>query len=143
MNRFNRLFAAALVAGAFVAAALVRADSPSDPDNTFVPPTPEQMQAAGLLPKDEVMPPGHHKLLDRWTKAWGLSDEQRLWIEPQLHAEESVTKPILSYKALSREDRKRILDIIKVAARNQVRILLTPHQRKLMDAEIKETENGG
>lgn len=132
-------FALALAAGGL---ASLRAQ-PASPDDTFVPPTADQAAAAGLLPPDSTMPPGHHKLLDRWTEAWGLSPEQRLWIEPQLHAEESVTKPILKYKALTRDERKQILDIIKVAARNQIRILLTPRQQKLLDAEMKSDQEGG
>lgn len=107
---------------------------------TFTPPTPEAAAAAGLLPPDQVIVGKKHSLLDRWTKAFGLTEEQRRWIEPQLHAEESLTKPVLGYKALSDDDRHQILLIIKVAARKQIRMLLTPSQQKLMDAEIAETK---
>jgi hypothetical protein len=116
--------------------------SPLPAGEIFVPPTPEAAAAAGLLPPDKVIVGSHHRLLDRWTKAFGLTEEQRLWIEPQLHAEESLTKPVLGYKALNKEERRRILEIIKLAARRQVRILLTPGQQKLMDKEIAATESG-
>lgn len=109
----------------------------------FVPPTPAAAAAAGLLPPDKVIVGKKHALLDRWTRAFGLTEEQRLWIEPQLHAEEALTKPVLGYKALSDDDRQQILLIIKIAARKQIRILLTPSQQKLMDADIAQTKENG
>jgi hypothetical protein len=137
--RYLAMCLAALAASAWCAP-LGRAQAAAGASDTFVPPTADAASAAGLLPPDKEMRPGHHKLLDRWTRAWGLTDEQRLWIEPQLHAEESLTKPVLGYKALNEEERKQILGIIKIAARRQIRILLTPRQQKLMDEEIASTE---
>jgi len=109
----------------------------------FVPPTQAQADAAGLLPPDKVIVGKKHSLLDRWTKAFGLSEEQRLWIEPQLHAEEGLSKPVLGYKALTESERKQILLIMKLAARRQIRTLLTPDQQKLMDSEIQSTKSAG
>jgi hypothetical protein len=96
----------------------------------------------GLLPPDTELPPGHHRLLERWTAQFGLSLQQELWIEPQLHAEESLTKPVLGYKALTADEQKQILLIIKLAARRQIRTLLTPDQQVKMDAEIDSTKSG-
>jgi hypothetical protein len=106
----------------------------------WVPPTPAVAAAAGLLPPDAVLPPGHHNVLEGMAAKFGLTPEQELWIEPQLHAEESVTKPILHYKALGSQDQQRILLIIKVAARLQIRTLLTPSQQLLMDKEIESVK---
>ncbi len=116
--------------------------APAPAGDTFIPPTRDAAATAGLLPPDQVIVGAHHRLLDRWTKSFGLTEEQRLWIEPQLHAEESLTKPVLGYKALNKEERGQILMIIKLAARRQIRMLLIPRQQKLLDQEIAATEAG-
>jgi len=147
MKRFRRFALPAIAAAAFGAAPYLGADEPATPagpqpaaTSVFVPPTPEEAAAAGLLAPDKAMDGKRHALLDRWTKAWGLTEEQRLWIEPQLHAEEGLSKPVLGYKALTSDERKQILLIMKLAARRQIRTLLTPEQQKLMDQEIESTK---
>jgi hypothetical protein len=145
-HRLALLTCAAVLAGSLPA---LRADdaaaAPAAPAaaDAFVPPTPEAAAAAGLLPPDKVIVGKKHSLLDRWTKAFGLSDEQRLWIEPQLHAEEGLSKPVLAYKALTDDERQQILLIMKLAARRQVMVLLTPAQQKLMQEEIATTKANG
>ena len=135
MKLFRKPALLALAAVALGLALKLRAD-----DSAFVPPIPEAAAAAGLLPPDKEIVGKKHSLLDRWTKAFGLTEEQRLWIEPQLHAEEGLTKPVLAYKALNNDERKKILLIIKLAARRQIRTLLTPGQQVLMDKEIESTK---
>jgi hypothetical protein len=147
-----RMVASVLCGGALAYGWLMRPATAQTPDSP--PPqsvsqlsdgwiAPQAPLPNGLLPADTVLPGGHHSLLERWTKQFGLSMEQELWIEPQLHAEESLTKPVLGYRALSADERKQILLIIKLAARRQIRTLLTPAQQKLMDAEIDSTQETG
>jgi hypothetical protein len=147
MKSFRRFALQAFAVAAIGAAISLRADdappaagSAPAAASAFVPPTPEAAAAAGLLPPDKAMDGKKHALLDRWTKAWGLTEEQRLWIEPQLHAEEGLSKPVLNYKALNQDERRQILQIMKLAARRQIRTLLTPEQQKLMDQEIESTK---
>jgi hypothetical protein len=138
------LFLAAFVLGLPVGGVVLRADAPAAAAAdapAWVPPSAPLPN--GLLPADTAIPPGHHRLLERWTAQFGLSLEQELWIEPQLHAEESLTKPVLGYKALTADEQKQILLIIKLAARRQIRTLLTPAQQVKMDAEIDTTKAGG
>src|SRR5207248_2052943 len=82
------------------------------------------------------LPPGKHSLLERFTEAFGLTCEQQLKIEPLLHAEETVSKPLLAFAAFSPEEQRAIMLKIKLAARRQVKTLLTPDQQKKMDEEI-------
>jgi Spy/CpxP family protein refolding chaperone len=82
------------------------------------------------------LPPGKHSLLERMTGQFGLTCEQQLKIEPLLHDEESVTKPLLKFSSLSAEEKQGIMLTIKLAARRQVRSLLTPEQQKGMDQEV-------
>ena len=149
MKSPHRLALLAFTAAVAASAPALRADepagAPSAPaaSNGFAPPTPEAAAAAGLLPPDVKMDGKKHSLLNRWTKAMGLSEEQRLWIEPQLHAEEGLSKPVLAYKALTDDERQQILLIMKLAARRQVMVLLTPEQKKLMLQEIETTKANG
>ncbi|MEO7145444.1 MAG: hypothetical protein ABI165_18260 [Bryobacteraceae bacterium] len=75
------------------------------------------------------------------TAQFGLTGEQELKIEPLLHGEESVTKPLLKFTSLSQEERQRIM----LAVRRQIRGLLTEGQQKGMDAEVASvsTTSGG
>src|SRR5690349_3824163 len=82
------------------------------------------------------LPPGKHSLLERFTAQFNLTCAQQLKIEPLLHAEESVSKPLLAFSAFSPEQRNDVMLKIKVAARRQIRGELTPEQQKLMDGEI-------
>jgi hypothetical protein len=89
------------------------------------------------------LPPGKHSLLERFTADFGLTCEQQLRVEPLLHAEESVSKPLLAFAAFTSEEQQAVMLKIKLAARRQVRALLTPGQQKKMDAEIESTAKGG
>lgn len=89
------------------------------------------------------LPPGRHSLLERLTGQLNLTCEQQLKIEPLLHDEESVTKPLLKFTSLSADDRQAIMTTIKLAARRQVRTLLTPEQQKGMDSEVDSASKGG
>jgi hypothetical protein len=89
------------------------------------------------------LPPGKHSLLERFTADFGLTCEQQLKVEPLLHAEESVSKPLLAFAAFTSEEQQAVMLKIKLAARRQVRALLTPGQQKKMDAEIESTAKGG
>src|SRR5260370_5955722 len=89
------------------------------------------------------LPPGKHSLLERMTAEFGLTCEQELKIEPLLHDEESVTKPLLKFSSLSTEERQEIMLTIKLAARRQVRTVLTAEQQKGMDKEVESVSKGG
>src|SRR5262249_41378784 len=66
--------------------------------------------------------------------------EQELKIEPLLHNEESVSKPLLRFEAFSPEEKKAVMQI-KLDARRQIRTLLTPDQQKI-DGEIESLASG-
>ncbi len=89
------------------------------------------------------LPPGKHSLLERFTADFNLTCEQQLRVEPLLHAEESVSKPLLAFAAFTPEEQQGVMLKIKLAARRQVRGLLTPEQQKKMDSEIESTAKGG
>src|SRR5580658_5474329 len=89
------------------------------------------------------LPPGRHALLERLTAQLNLTCEQEVKIEPMLHDEESVTKPLLKFTSLSADDQLSIMTTIKLAARRQVRSLLTPDQQKGMDSEVDSVASGG
>lgn len=96
-----------------------------------VPPTPAQ---CGI--------PGHHALLERMTLAFGLTCDQEQKIEPLLHSEESVSKPLLRFEAFTPEEKQAVMQKVKLAARRQIRPLLTPEQQKKMDDEINAVATG-
>ncbi len=83
------------------------------------------------------LPPGRHALLERLSAQFGLTCDQQLKIEPLLHDEESVTKPLLKFSSLSPEQKQEMMLTIKLAARRQVRSELTPEQQKDMDKEVE------
>jgi hypothetical protein len=89
------------------------------------------------------LPSGKHSLLERFTTEFGLTCEQQLKVEPLLHAEESVSKPLLAFTAFTPEEQRGVMLKIKLAARRQVRTLLTADQQKKMDSEMETTANGG
>jgi len=96
----------------------------------------QQQPAAPASPeKLKELPPGRHALMERLTQHLNLTMDQELEIEPILHAEESVTKPLLKYSALTPDEQQGIMTTIKLAARRQIRPLLTPEQQKGMDQE--------
>jgi Spy/CpxP family protein refolding chaperone len=89
------------------------------------------------------LPPGRHALLERLSAQLTLTCAQQLKIEPLLHDEESVTKPLLKFTSLPSEDEQVMMTTIKLAARRQVRGLLTPEQQKGMDSEVDSVSKGG
>jgi hypothetical protein len=102
-------------------------------DDTNSPaPTPEKLK---------VLPPGNHKLLENMTKSFGLTMDQELEIEPLLHDEESVSKPILGFAAFTPAEKKEALLTIKLAARRQIRPLLTAEQQPKLDEETASLTN--
>src|SRR6516162_6650363 len=88
------------------------------------------------------LPPGRHALLERMTAQFGLTCEQELKIEPLLHDEESVTKPLLKFTSFTREQQQKVMLTIKLAARRQVRQYLTADQQKGMDGEVESVSKG-
>jgi hypothetical protein len=82
------------------------------------------------------LPPGKHALLERLTAQLGLTCDQQLKVEPILHDEESVSKPLLKFSSFSPEDGQAAMTTIKLAARRQVRTVLTADQQKGMDDEV-------
>jgi hypothetical protein len=89
------------------------------------------------------LPPGKHALLERMTANFGLTCEQQLKVEAFLHAEESVTRPLLKFTSFSPEERQGVMLTIKLAARRQIRPLLTPDQQTLLDQEMADVARGG
>jgi Spy/CpxP family protein refolding chaperone len=102
-----------------------------------------QAASAPAAPACAGLPPGKHVQLERMTDLFGLTCEQELKIEPLLHNEESVSKPLLRFDAFSAEEKKATMLKIKLAARRQIRTVLTPDQQKKMDEEIASVANGG
>jgi hypothetical protein len=82
---------------------------------------------------------GKHMLLEKMTDAFGLTCKQEDIIEPLLHDEESVTKPLLAFQAFTPEERQAVMLKIKLAARMQIRPYLTPEQQVKSDAEAAAT----
>ncbi len=102
-----------------------------------------QANAQATAPACPGLPPGKHSLLERMTDQFGLTCEQELKIEPLLHDEESVTKPLLKFTSFSRDEQQAVMLTIKLAARRQVRAYLTPEQQKGMDAEVESVSKSG
>jgi hypothetical protein len=82
---------------------------------------------------------GKHALLEKMTESFGLTCKQEDIIEPLLHDEESVTKPLLAFQAFTPEERQAVMLKIKLAARVQIRPYLTPDQQVKSDAEAAAT----
>jgi hypothetical protein len=99
--------------------------------------------SAKAAPACEGLPGGRHMKLERMTELFGLTCEQELKIEPLLHNEESVSKPLLRFAAFSPEEKEAMMLKIKLAARRQIRTVLTPDQQKKMDEEIDSMGKGG
>lgn len=87
--------------------------------------------------------PGHHALLERMSAAFELTCPQELKLEPLLHDEESVSKPLLRFEGFTPDEKKAVMQQVKVAARKQIRPLLTPPQQAKMDQEIDTVAKGG
>lgn len=98
---------------------------------------------SAAAPACSGLPPGRHVNLERMTDLFGLTCEQELKIEPLLHNEESVSKPLLRFSAFSQEEKQAVMLKIKLAARRQIQTMLTPDQQKKMDVEIESVAKGG
>jgi hypothetical protein len=123
------MIALVVALGLCPAAQLLAQDTPATPSGA---PTPAQ---CGI--------PGHHALLERMSAAFELTCPQELKLEPLLHDEESVSKPLLRFEAFTPEEKKAVMQQMKVAARKQIRPLLTPPQQAKMDEEIDTVSKGG
>ena len=99
--------------------------------------------AAAQAPKCEGLPPGRHAQLERMSAAMNLTCDQQLKIEPLLHDEESVTKPLLRFASFSDEQRSEVMTKIKMVARRQIKSQLTPDQQKWMDQDIENVAKAG
>jgi hypothetical protein len=86
---------------------------------------------------------GKHLLLERMTADFDLTCAQEDKIEPLLHNEESVSKPLLAYSAFTPEEKQAMMLKVKLAARAQIRPLLTPEQQKKSDAEAEQVAEAG
>jgi hypothetical protein len=105
-------------------------------------------QDAAPAPKAPPTPaecgiPGHHALLERMTAAFVLTCEQELKLEPLLHDEESVSKPLINFAAFTPEEKKDVMLEVKLAARKQILPLLAPDQQAKMNQEINTVSKGG
>lgn len=89
------------------------------------------------------LPPGHHALLERLTRALRLSYRQELLIEPRLHAEEAVSQPLLRFSAFTPTQKKAVMLKLKLAARRNLLPLLTVRQRRLLQHDIAELARTG
>lgn len=110
-------------------------------------------QAAGA--QDAAQPPsaaptpaqcgiaGHHALLERMTVAFNLTCPQELKIEPLLHEEESVSKPLEAFPAFTTDEKKAAMQELKVAARKRILQELAPEQQAKMNQEIDTVSKGG
>jgi hypothetical protein len=86
---------------------------------------------------------GKHLLLEKMTEDYGLSCAQEDKIEPLLHDEESVSKPLLAYEGFTPEEKQAVMLKVKLAARAQIRPLLTPDQQKKSDEEAAAVAAAG
>jgi hypothetical protein len=128
-NTLHLPFAVVLSAFVLAGAASLRADdaaAASADTNQPAPATPVKLKE---------LPPGNHRLLETMTKSFGLTYDQELEIEPLLHDEESVSKPVLGFAPFTYDEKQQMLLIVKHAARRQIRPLLTPEQQVKADAE--------
>jgi len=91
----------------------------------------------------EGIPPGRHAQLERMTAAMKLTCEQQLKIEPLLHDEESVTKPLLRFTSFFDQQRSEVMTKIKMVARRQIKSQLTPDQQTWMDQDIENVAKAG
>jgi hypothetical protein len=136
MNRHNalRTIAAIAFAGSIVSAPLLAQAPKAAPAAATATPA---SQRIGNPNCPEIL--GKHMLLEKMTDAFGLTCKQEDIIEPLLHDEESVTKPLLAFQAFTPDERQGVMLKIKLAARVQIRPYLTPEQQLKSDAEAAAT----
>lgn len=124
------LFNLALAGGILFFTQAAKAQDAAQPSSTA--PTPAQ---CGI--------PGHHALLERMTAAFNLTCPQEVKIEPLLHEEESVSKPLEAFQAFSPDEKKAVMQELKVAARKRILQELMPDQQAKMNQEIDTVSKGG
>jgi hypothetical protein len=93
--------------------------------------------------KCEGLPPGKHANLERMTAGMNLTCEQQLRIEPLLHDEESVSKPLLKFTSFSSDERGEFMNKVKIAARRQIREQVRADQQQWMDRDIQSVKSSG
>src|SRR5215471_14399546 len=93
--------------------------------------------------KCEGLPPGRHANLERMTAGMNLTCEQQLRIEPLLHDEESVSKPLLKFTSFSGDERTEFMNKVKIAARRQIREQVRADQQQWMDRDIASVKLSG
>lgn len=135
MNIFRLRFFTALALSALVLLVCVPALAQASNETS-------QTGSVAAPPACTRLPPGRHLQLERMRDLFGLSCDQELRIEPLLHNEESVSKPLLRFTGFSPEEKTAVMLKIKIAARRQIRTLLTPDQQQMMDQEIESLANG-
>jgi hypothetical protein len=129
MNTASRKTMGALaLAGVLIASPLLAQTAASD---AATPPRVDNPNCPEIV--------GKHMLLEKMTDAFALTCKQEDIIEPLLHDEESVTKPLLAFPAFTPEERQGVMIKIKLAARVQIRPYLTPEQQTKSDAEAAAT----
>src|SRR5207248_2886360 len=94
--------------------------------------------SAKAAPACEGLPGGRHMKLERMTELFGLTCEQELKIEPLLHNEESVSKPLLRFAAFSPEEKEAMMLQVKTAARKNPGSQLSAEQVAKLDADIRQ-----
>jgi Spy/CpxP family protein refolding chaperone len=107
------------------------------------PATTTNTPASTPAPDTTATPHQRHRILERWIKELGLTEDQQTQIEPLLNDEAAAIKPILAYKALTSAERKAMVVQIKLAARRQIRPLLSPEQQTLLDKESAQLSGKG
>src|SRR3954463_14060268 len=88
--------AALALAGVALSTSLQAQTPASAPTPTSTKPASQQIENPNC---PEIV--GHHALLEKMTEAFGLTCKQEDIIEPLLHDEESVTKPLLAFQAFT------------------------------------------
>ncbi len=136
-GRFNAVAAlsAAVCVFTFVLAAAHLQSAEPGQDAPQTAPTAPTPSSCGLS--------GHHALLERMAAAFNLSCDQILKIEPLLHDEESVSKPLIAFEAFTPDEKKAVMQQVKLAARKQILPYLTPEQQAKMQQEIDTVSKGG
>ncbi len=86
---------------------------------------------------------GNHALLEKMAASFDLTCAQEDKIEPLLHDEESVSKPLLANDAFTADEKQAMMLQVKLAARKQIRPLLTPEQQTKSDAEAASVAAAG
>jgi hypothetical protein len=132
----TKTIATLAVAGIVMSTALLAQAPAATPPAAATTPT---SQRIGNPNCPEIL--GKHMLLEKMTDAFGLTCKQEDIIEPLLHDEESVTKPLLAFTAFTPDERQAMMLKIKLAARLQIRPYLTPDQQVKSDAEAAATAN--